>query len=501
MPAAAMPLSRRLPWLLAFLLLSLGAWGSRPLWEPDEGRYGESAREMAVGGDWLVPRLRGEPHLTKPPMTYWLAALGLRLTGVGPDQPAGNAWGARLPVALGFFGAILAVVALGRAWGWSDREAHLAGLIFGSAALPFGAGHVLTTDMLLTFFELLVVLAAWRVWNAQGAVAAWRWVFWIAIALAFLTKGPPGLLPLLALIVYRRLDPAPPRARLFSRPGFALCLILGLAWYVAIVIRMPDQFKAFIVDEVFHRIASDEQNRSKAFWFYFAVVPLGIAPWLFLWPDFLRGLWRRLKPGGEGSGEGGFWRRLGRRVVALSPPAKLSLLWFGLSIAVFQLSVSKMPLYVVPLFPPLALWFARLHLRKFPEGWPAHRIARPAMILLAVVWIAALCIGVTLPDNSNFGDSFVALGRAIRTLPLPAGRPIHVYGGTPDSISFYAGIPLEERTQSVGDYLRSLAAEARSGRTFLLIRKDQQDELTDRSIPYRPQAAQGKWLMVEVQPE
>ena len=61
-------IDRLLPVL--FFLLAIPLAGVRPLWEPDEGRYGETARQMVVTGDWLVPHLDGAPHLTKPPFTY-----------------------------------------------------------------------------------------------------------------------------------------------------------------------------------------------------------------------------------------------------------------------------------------------------------------------------------------------------------------------------------------------------------------------------------------------
>jgi len=67
--------------------------GSRSLNEPDEGRYGEIAREMLETGNWLVPQFWYEPHLDKPPMTYWVEALSMKLFGL-------NEWAVRLPLAL-----------------------------------------------------------------------------------------------------------------------------------------------------------------------------------------------------------------------------------------------------------------------------------------------------------------------------------------------------------------------------------------------------------------
>ncbi|MST00629.1 MAG: hypothetical protein EXS29_04885, partial [Pedosphaera sp.] len=102
--------------LLFFALL-----GTRSLNEPDEGRYGEIAREMVESGDWLVPRIWYVPHLDKPPMTYWLVAFSIKAFGV-------NEWAIRLPLALAGLSGALAAFLLARSVA-GDRAARWAVLI------------------------------------------------------------------------------------------------------------------------------------------------------------------------------------------------------------------------------------------------------------------------------------------------------------------------------------------------------------------------------------
>jgi 4-amino-4-deoxy-L-arabinose transferase len=492
----------RWPWVLCFLALALAFWGVRPLWEPDEGRYGEAAREMAVGGDWVVPHLQGEPHLTKPPMTYWLAAAGLRLTGVGPGQPIGNAWGARLFVGPAFFGTMLCVVGIAGCWGWRRRAAWTSGLIFGTAILPFICGHLLTTDMLLTFWETLGMLCLWRVWSRRGNITVWRTGFWAAQGMAFLTKGPPGLLPLLAVAAFAALRKGRQGERVRSWGGPFLFLSIALPWFLAIEYRLPGTFTYFLRDEVVGRVMSDSHDRGKPFGFYFLVVPLGMLPWLHLWPPLVAGMWRRLKPEGEAPGFGPRLKSAWSHVRSLDDPALFSLIWFTLPMAVFFLSSSKMFLYVVPLLVPVSLWMGRLHDRQWPDGLPAAGWGRRAAIGVGAMWCLLLAAFSLLGKNSGVDRSLAVLADAVREAPLGSVPGVHVYGDTPDTISFYSGVRLLKRSEDLttGPFMRMLMAEAARGGGYLLIDVDDADEMEKRGVAWREIARQHEWTFVQVQP-
>src|SRR5437016_5438835 len=191
-------------WLAALTLFTFFfLLGSRSLNEPDEGRYAEIAREMVELGDWLVPHLWYEPHVEKPPMTYWTVAASMLVFGR-------NEWAVRLPLALAGISGVWASYLWGRALG-GRRVGLWSALILQSSLLYFVMARMLTTDILLTQFIAWSVYCFWQSWRSLDADApvtgqraktffAWHLGGWVMRALGFLTKGPIALLvPILAL--------------------------------------------------------------------------------------------------------------------------------------------------------------------------------------------------------------------------------------------------------------------------------------------------------------
>ena len=164
------------------------------LFEPDEGRYAEIAREMTAQNDWVVPLLQGEPYLDKPPLLYWLIMLSYRAFGV-------HEWSARLIPALAVHCTILIVYLLGRR-SLGERAAFWGALLLSLAPGFMGMGRLLLIDGLLTLWVTLSIFAAFEAVRGQNL----RWWWWtisaFACGLGILTKGPIALLllvpPLLA---------------------------------------------------------------------------------------------------------------------------------------------------------------------------------------------------------------------------------------------------------------------------------------------------------------
>src|SRR5436190_7745238 len=136
------------------------------LLEPDEGRYAEIPREMLVRGDWIVPRLQGEPYLDKPPLLYWLVMLSYRVFGV-------HDWAARLVPALAVHGTILVSYLFGRRL-LGERAAFRGTLLLTLTPGLMGMGRILTMDSLLTFWVTLAVFAGWRALPARSASGGGR---------------------------------------------------------------------------------------------------------------------------------------------------------------------------------------------------------------------------------------------------------------------------------------------------------------------------------------
>ena len=182
--------------VLAIVLYACLLQGVRPLYSPDEGRYTDVALMMLDDGDWLHPMLHPEvPHWSKPPLTYWSIAASVGALGH-------TEFAARLPGALAFAATILLLGRLGRRF--VPAQPWLPALVYATFAFPPAASNLVTTDSLLALWETLQVVAFVELWWAADAREARRArrLLGLALALAFLTKGPPGLLAFAACFVF-----------------------------------------------------------------------------------------------------------------------------------------------------------------------------------------------------------------------------------------------------------------------------------------------------------
>lgn len=324
------------------LLVAFGFQGSRGLYESTEGRYAETALEMVQRGEYLEPTLAGRPHWTKPPMAYWPIAAGVALAGT-------SGWGARLSNAVVFCLTVLLVAGCGAAL-WDRTAAIVAGLVYASSPFPAGGAWAVSADTLLAFLEVLAVYLYLRARREQDAARARGWVraMWIAWGLAFLTKGPAGLLPLVAVAVFERGSGR--RVRLGDAAGLAAFAVVAFSWYAWEGLRHSGLLTYYVRDEVLGRAVSNEFHRNPQWWkpfaLYLPVLVLGQGAWLFFGARTFREerlfaprqVWARLRGRGQGS---------------------FLLLWLAIPLAVFWLSTSRLALYVLPLYAPIALAVAR----------------------------------------------------------------------------------------------------------------------------------------------
>ena len=370
-PAAA---RRRWLILLGALALAFAFLGTRGLWDPDEGRYTNVALNMLDSGDWLNPKRNYEVgHWTKPPLTYWALASSFAAFGI-------NTWAARLPSALAWLACVFLVWRTARRLqpGSEDEAA----VVFATMLLPLAASQLVTTDSLLSCFELL---AMWGFVEARFGPPAssrrWLLLTWCGTALAFLTKGPPALLPLLVMTGFDALTGLQGRQRLFRWTGLLLFLALALPWYLAVVIGNPGLLAYFIGDEVVNRVATNEFGRNGE-WYgwlkvYLPTLLVGTLPWTRDFLVVLGQLPSRLRR----------WRR--KQARATDASHLLPWLWLLLPLLVFCLAKSRLPLYLLPLFAPIALLIAR-HRRESGKAlphWPW--LAGWALLLLGLKLAAA----------------------------------------------------------------------------------------------------------------
>lgn len=396
--------------LLICFFSNLGAMG---LVGPDEPRYAWIARAMAETGDWVTPRLYGQPWFEKPILYYWAAGAGFRL-----HFPA--EWAARLPSAFAALAASLAIGWLARRFYGSDAGAPLsldllAPLIFSTSIAGIGFSRAATPDMLFSASITLAMASAAHVFWRAGALSSeldshsgLRRPDFLSIALfgaflgfAVLAKGPAavilagGAIGLWALatkqwqVAFRIAHPV----------AVASFCVVALPWYVLCAVRNPDFLRIFIFQHNFERYLTPMFQHRQPFWFFLPITLLAILPWtVFLWPAFREALrvWRETS-----------WGR---------SPGFFFGCWAIFPIVFFSFSQSKLPGYILPAVPPLVLLCTVSALRGL--GY-SLRVRRTLLTGIGISWVllgfaAAYAIGrinAELAGLSHFfGGAAVVIG-------------------------------------------------------------------------------------------
>ncbi len=409
-------------WALLAGILVFAFQGSRHIWDPDEGRYTNIALNMLESGKWLIPyRNSEEPHFTKPPLTYWALAASMEVFGR-------NEWGARFPNGLAFLGTLLVLLKMGRIV--LSQRPWLPPLLYGLSLLPFGAANVVTTDTILTLWETLAGFSfiAWRN-GAEEKRRKYLLLFWIALGLAFLTKGPPGLLPLPVTFIFLLITQGMKKAsRLFDVLGLFLFCIVGLGWYALVIIKVPGLLDYLVENEFFGRIFTGMHHRNPQWYgslvIYVPTFLLGSLPWTWL---FLRKMGKipvLLHPG--------FWRESRRK----DPIGLYFLVWIFLPLPVFFLARSRLPFYILPLFAPLAVLLAREMEAKYAKAHlPWKGIIAWALLLLVMKFAFSF---VPYEDDPTYLAKAIgsSAGHGVKEVVFLDTKP--KYG-----LSFYLGVEVE----------------------------------------------------------
>jgi 4-amino-4-deoxy-L-arabinose transferase-like glycosyltransferase len=260
----------------------LGTYG---LWEPDEARYAEIAREMLASRDFIVPHLNWVAYIEKPPLLYWLTAVSMKLFGV-------NEFAARLVNAMAALTGVLATYYF-VARTFDSRRAVLAGVVLATSPLYGVMAQVLTTDMLLMAATTIAMFAFFLQWREGGR---WWWLCYFAIGAAVLSKGPVGaVLPMIAGAVFLALEGQLHGAlrRFCLLPGFFIAAAVTLPWFIAIMIREPDFFNFYFIGENLRRFLQPRYSHGEPVYYYIPIALGGFVPWSLAMPVIP---WRSLEP-------------------------------------------------------------------------------------------------------------------------------------------------------------------------------------------------------------
>ncbi len=277
---------------LALSLLFGAVLGVRALWGPDEGRYVEIAREMAASGDYVTPRLNGLKYFEKPPLFYWLEAGAIHLFGL-------REWAMRLVPALSALLGCLAVYAAGRRL-FGRRAGLLAAAVLATSPLYYFLGNAITLDMTVSALltaALLAFLVAFE--EPEGRLRRnLLWTFYLALALATLTKGLmgiviPGMILVAWMVLVGEWDLLR-RMRLVS--GTGLFLLVAAPWHVLVARANPEFLWFYFIHEHVLRYLTKIHDRYEPPWYFVPILLGGLIPWtVFLWPSLRTALpasWR-----------------------------------------------------------------------------------------------------------------------------------------------------------------------------------------------------------------
>ena len=454
--------------------------GGAALFEPDEGRNAEIAREILLLRDWVTPHYDFIPRLDKPVLYFDLVALSYKLFGI-------SEWSARLPSALAAFACLSLTYGFARSL-YGRWAALWSTLILLTSGGFFGLSRVVILDMLLTLFMTLALCCFF--WGQRAVDRGNGKVPFLlmhaALGAATLTKGPIGVLLPAAVIVFHLF--LTKRWMLLRHMEFALGIPLFLLtvapWYVLVEMRNPGYLNHFFWQENVARFTTTQFRRSGPWYYFIAMLSMGFLPWSVLLPTLIVRSW---KP----------WRDDARLLL---------ILWIALPLLFFSLSSSKLFHYILPIYPALAIivgahaaevladssiktrwllsfaagfyflaWFLVILALQWPEFFPSRlrphipaafagtsiplvigMLAVLLLVLLGIQWrlrrrqtflYAATCMGFTL--FVLCAEPIVATVASHRSSKLLAEKAasfirdedqLVIYEGYPSSLPFYLNI-------------------------------------------------------------
>ena len=368
----------------------LGTW-SLPLIDRDEPRFAEASREMIERDNYIVPYFNNQLRLDKPPLTYWAQVASYHLFGQ-------NDFAARFPSAIAAALTALIIFAWGRRIG-GERVGWWAAIIFTLSLQTFVHAKAAVADMWLVLFVTLASWAGYELFQSptlkQGAAvsrppwAIWKspfLVFYLALGLGFLAKGPIAWTPLLTvavLIIYRRKWELLGHFK-FVR-GILLMLVVVALWGIPALIQTRGEFFTVGIGRhvVGRSLMSMEGHGASSLGmyvlllpFYFVTVFISFFPWSMKLPWLIRNLCRNRQAGVDVPGYSG------------SPLDVYLLSGIAVVFVIFTVVSTKLPHYTLPAFPLLALLLAR--------HWHHGAADESRSFSFARIAFATACIWITI---------------------------------------------------------------------------------------------------------
>ena len=367
------------------LLTVITAPASRTVFAPDEADYAAVGREMLATGDLAVPRLDGRVWLEKPPLVFWLLAAAFAAFG----------WGFPAAVVLNtVLTALTAAVIAWHARRTSTRAGLFAALVFLTMFLPGAVARSALTDAAL----VLCTTAAIALFLRGG----WTHALWagLCLGLGTLAKGPVAPLVVLAALLGAALASRSRRETARAVLTAGIGALVTLPWLAVLAARglLPQLGAQFVGGQVVARVV-ERWNVAAPFWYYLPVLWAMAFPW-----------GTHLALGALG------WRSWAQRPWRRDPVLAAETAAVAVPLLVFSAATNKLPHYLLPVLPFLALWLGRTFAARSEVSARSRRavvlvaaVAGPAVVLAGALmlthapmahvlpdWVAAFAVGVAI---------------------------------------------------------------------------------------------------------
>ncbi len=345
--------------LLSYIFLFHGI-GDYSLKEPDEGRYAEIPREMIELHDYIVPHLNYVRYFEKPPLFYWAVAASYKCFGV-------NEWAFRFPNALSAFLCVLALYFFISKW--INREtAFLSSIILMSSFGFFSMARIVTIDMFFSMWLLLCLLFFYGYYREKKSF--FIYAFYVVLGLATLAKGfVPIMLIAVTIIIFLLAEKRVSFLKeLKWAKGIAIYCFVVLPWLLAISLKEKDFFNFFVVDQQILRFLTSKHKRTGSMFYFIPVLIGGMFPWSLFIPRSMVKFWNKSE-------------------------LRLFIIWSCVVFVFFSISKSKLPPYILPIFPSLSIITGYL----FYEQWQQpdkRRIEAFAYILVFFLFATTSVLGI-----------------------------------------------------------------------------------------------------------
>jgi 4-amino-4-deoxy-L-arabinose transferase-like glycosyltransferase len=351
--------------------------GIRDIWDVDEGEHAAMAQTMLLSGDWITPVFNGIAFFDKPALFNWLNALSFKLFGFTEIA-------ARLPAAFSGLGCVILVWQLGRKL-YGERVGFLAGLILATSLEFMILSRVVQYDIPFTFFVTLTLFCFAMGIKDLSRRRFYFFGFYVAAALAVLTKGPiglilPGMVVATYLVVTRRLHLL---KELQILPGIVIFMTIVTPWFVLMEQANHGYLRYFILKQHFGNFFGGEGIMSprhpEPFYYYVPILLAGLLPWSALLPQSIMRAWQS-----DHDGSADLLRFLA--------------IWVLATFVFFSAATSKLSTYLLPVFPACAILIGHYLSEFLDHPRPA---ARRGWIIGVACWLIpiALLTAYAVPND------------------------------------------------------------------------------------------------------